>query len=316
MVLPPLSAPEAERQQALMSGDGRFLIGFGRDVGEPGQGLWRSMPDGQRVLALHLTSPGAAGLRLGLRVANLPHAALLRFSGTWAADVVEIPGAEVNASLTADGAGASEMDKSALFWTPLLQGGTNSLEVVLPAGASANAIEVVPERVSHIFRLPFVATAPEPALEPCHADVACDDGWDAVSRATTLLLFTDDTGDTGGCTGTLLRDADPDTDIPYLLTAHHCISGQPEASSIETVWFYRAGGCDAGPESSEIVRGGADLLYAAKTTDTSFMRLRRPAPAGAVFAAWSTRLPVEGEPVVGIHHPRGDRQKLAHGLLK
>jgi hypothetical protein len=130
-----------------------------------------------------------------------------------------------------------------------------------------------------------------------------------------MLLYTDERGRTGACTGTLLNDMDPTTHIPYALTAHHCVADQIRASSIEAVWFHRAHSCGGPGETARSVPGGADLLYAAKTTDTSLLRLRRPPPAGAVFSGWTTAGPELGAAVIGVFQPRGGRQAVAFGRL-
>ncbi len=139
--------------------------------------------------------------------------------------------------------------------------------------------------------------------------------WDAPSRTTTLLLYTDPDGGTGACTGTLLNDADPATYIPSPATAHHCIAEQTRAGSLEAYWFRRSRECDSGKRDYQAVSGGADLLYAAKSADTSFLRLRQPPPAGALFSGWSGTLPPLGTAVTPIHHPRGARQAIAVGHL-
>ena len=86
--------------------------------------------------------------------------------------------------------------------------------------------------------------------------------------------------------GTLLDDADPATQIPYFLTAHHCVPDQARASSLETYWLYRSLACGGSVADAQAVTGGAVLLYTARPTDTSFLRLRRAPPAGVVFANW------------------------------
>lgn len=202
----------------------------------------------------------------------------------------------------------------ALHWSPLILGEALTLRIALPASATPDQIRLALPRLSHFFRLPF--TEPRAAeTEGCHEAPACHPAWDGPSRATALLLHTDETGGTGVCTGTLLNDADPDTYIPYLLTAHHCVSDQARASSIEAYWFVRSATCGGEPDGHEVVSGGADLLDAAKSTDTSFLRLRRPPPAGAVFAGWSATLPAEGQAVVGVHQPGGGLQAIAFGTV-
>ena len=50
--------------------------------------------------------------------------------------------------------------------------------------------------------------------------------------------------------------------------------------------------------------------------DTSLLRLRRPPPAGAVFAGWSATLPELGTALVSVHHPRGVLQAISFGTLE
>jgi lysyl endopeptidase len=167
-----------------------------------------------------------------------------------------------------------------------------SLDIGLPAGADQVGISLA--KVSHFYRLP--AAHPD--------DLTCPKDWELPSGATAMLLHTNPAGDSGVCTGTLLADADPSTSVPYLLTAHHCIPDQATASSLETYWFPCA-------QDRATVSGGADLLYASKTTDTSFLRLRRPPPTGAAFADWSPTLPRQATPVTGIHHPLWGSRQIA-----
>lgn len=45
------------------------------------------------------------------------------------------------------------------------------------------------------------------------------------------------------CTGGLLADTDPATQIPYLLTANHCLSRAKDARNLEAFFFYRTSAC-------------------------------------------------------------------------
>ncbi|WP_323686545.1 serine protease [Lamprobacter sp.] len=182
-------------------------------------------------------------------------------------------------------------------------------------GVDPEQVQVSVPQVSHLFRLPWLQDEVHTTID-CYRDVACDESAEQISRATALILFTDADGETGTCTGTLLADADTATEIPYLLTAHHCVSDQPKASSVETVWEYRARECDGPAEAPLWVRGGADLLAMVTSADSSLLRLRHTPPEGAAFVRWSTALPLEGEPVVSVHHPHGAPQKITEGGLK
>ena len=150
----------------------------------------------------------------------------------------------------------------------------------------------------------------------CEVDVSCYSDWGGESNATARMSFVD-AGSGFQCSGTLLNDT-ASSRTPYFLSANHCISTQTAASTLQTYWFYRSTACNSGslnPGFQTRTRG-ATLLYASKVTDTSFMQLLSTPPAGAVFAAWSAIAPSPGIPVTGIHHPRGDLQKISFGSLQ
>jgi hypothetical protein len=64
------------------------------------------------------------------------------------------------------------------------------------------------------------------------------------------------------------------------------------------------------------LNGGATLLYNTATTDTSLVRLSGTPPGGAMYAGWSVGSAAGvGAPVTGIHHPRGDLQKISFGSI-
>ena len=190
------------------------------------------------------------------------------------------------------------------------------LEIELPASVNPEAVKIALPRLSHFVQLPLSTVDPNGAAdEDCHEDVACHPAWNQPSRATAILLHTGTDGSSGVCTGTLLDDADPATQIPYFLTAHHCVPDQTRASSLETYWLYRSRACGGSVADAQAVTGGADLLYIARPTDTSFLRLRGTPPVGAAFSAWSATRPDRGTALVGIHHPIGKPQKIALGAL-
>lgn len=204
---------------------------------------------------------------------------------------------------SADAAGAEP-----LFWIPLLLGDTLTLELTLPSGLEPQALDLDLARVSHLFRLPF--TLPDERYQgpdDCHVDLACVDDplLECLARATAVVLYTRLDGGSNACTGTLLADdADPETRIPYLVTAHHCIPDQARASSIETYWSHRAEACGAVPvRAPERVTGGADLLSAQESIDTVLLRLCGEPPRSAGFVDWSASLPEIGTEVLADPEP-------------
>jgi lysyl endopeptidase len=321
--LPAFTESESARLSEVKAPGASLRIGFGRSIpgqpeiaASPGKSHWHELPGGGQAFAVRLTSPGALAIRLGVRVLDLPDQAILRFFSPGAPQARAVSGAAVKASVQRNLAAGAVGEAAEIYWSPSILGEVLVLEVDLPAGVAPDRVRIALPRLSHFFRLSFAETdVPTGAEADCQEDSTCRPQWDGPSRATAMFLHMDEDGDTGVCTGTLLNDADPSTYIPYFLTAHHCISDQVRASGIETYWLLRSSRCGGPADGYRSVAGGADLLYAEKTTDTSFLRLREPPPPGAVFSGWSATLPVEGTALAGIHHPFGARQKIAVGAL-
>ena len=84
-----------------------------------------------------------------------------------------------------------------------------------------------------------------------------------------------------------------------------------------TDWFYRSSACNSGRpyEGAQRLNGGATLLYAEAATDASFLRLNAPPPQGVLFAGSYFGAVAAGARVVGIHHAKGDLQKVSDGSV-
>ena len=117
------------------------------------------------------------------------------------------------------------------------------------------------------------------------------------------------------CSGGLLADSDGSTDIPYLLTANHCISKGREARNMEAFFQYRAATCTqvdncSGPDASTPRTRGSSILETGKTSDYTLLRLAEDAPVGSYFLGW-TASPVaddDAAPLFRFSHPRGGPQ--------
>lgn len=290
------------------------IFGVGRALPEEQARLalkWSRTSEGEWSAGVRVVSPMAAGLRLALRSEGLPDGGTLRFSGATGRPA-DVSGAEINAAVRANRRANPQDEAADIFWSPLVQGDKVRLTIELPGSADPAAVKLELPRISHFVRWPGTAAEETP---DCWEDVACHPQWERQSRATAMMISTRRNGTSGVCTGVLLRDADPTTQIPYFLTAHHCVPDQIRASSIETYWFFRAEDCGAGIGEVQAVPGGADMLYAEKNVDTVLLRLRQPPPAGAAFVDWSPMLPADGAELVGVLHPLGQAQIIAFGQV-
>jgi lysyl endopeptidase len=146
----------------------------------------------------------------------------------------------------------------------------------------------------------------------CVVDAACGTEHSAVNTAKNAvahMLFA-----SGGwlyiCSGGLVADSDTGTNIPYFITANHCISRESEASSLETFFFYAASSCQACPDPGAASTTGASLVSTNKSSDYTLMRLSQNAPTGAAFLGWSTVAiaNTNGVALYRISHPQGAPQ--------
>jgi lysyl endopeptidase len=286
--LPDLNATELAWAEDPRLIPGPLRLGFGRRVPVAPAletllpSRWQQTPDGGHLLSVEVRSPDARGLRIAVEVAAMPDAALLGFFGATGMTVAVFSGAELNAA-------------HGTFWSPLIQDESAVVTINLPPGCDPAATFIILPQVSHLVRWPFDDTdMPDSAGNPCRMDVTCHPDWERISRATALLVYTDDAGGTGTCTGTLLRDADPTTEVPYILTASHCVPDQNRAASIETVWFHQGTRCGSNDEASvQSVSGGAVLLHTDAVTDISLMRLSETPPGARCMRIFSF-LPLRG----------------------
>ena len=292
----------------------RLQIGIGRNVGDeadtllPADLAWRPVAGG-RVLHFDVTSPDAAALRIGLDLRGLPDGAELRVASA-AGGTVEFADAA---------AMRSGVDGNGVYWTPVTDGDAQRLELFLPDAIAG--FRPVVRAASHLLASPLRPLNLAKALGAsgdCNIDVACrtdtlGQPFIHAKNAVARMVFTTADG-TFTCTGTLLNDAVPSTQVPYVFSAAHCISLQSEASTLTTFWNYEAPTCGAiSAGANTQLTGGADLLFATLASDALLMRLRTTPPAGAFFAGWNAATLTSPTATVAIHHPQGDNKKVSRG---
>jgi hypothetical protein len=315
-----LESPSADAVDREIGRPAKFAplkVGFGRDV--PAAAFeWEGLPGGAQVAAVRITSEAAASVRAALRVLDLPAGATVRFQGADGTELFEASGAEVNDTLARNAEAGDHGPDARLFWSPLFDGNTLSIEVELPPGVDPAKVGIAVPVVSHLVtsaaRNFEVITK---AVAACEVDAMCSTAtWGAQMNAVARMLFSAG-GGTYVCTGTLLADQKASSTNPYFLSANHCISSQTVASTLTSYWFYRSASCNsAAPGASQQLGGGATLLYASSNTDTVFLRLNNTPPAGVTYAGWyAASTPGFGTSVTGLHHPHGEWLKISNGRL-
>lgn len=278
------------------------------------------------VARAEVRSMDAMGLRVGLDVSGLADRVEMRFAGSARPnDVVAVmTGAEAKRLPGTDGR----------FWTPGTDGETQIIELFRPKGVPAFAARIDAPVLSHLVtdsRNSFKLVEKIGESGSCNVDVICRVGElgqnyvnakNAVARMVFVL-----SGSSYLCTGTLLADTVPQTQVPYFLSANHCFSSntnvppvpsqmQTVANTLNTYWNYETTGC-GNFTSTPVTQltGGATYLFSDNNTDGMFIRLNNAPPATAYFAGWNAATITDGTAVFAIHHPHGDSKKVSSGQV-
>jgi hypothetical protein len=186
--------------------------------------------------SLAIQSPGAQSMRIGIDVANLPAGVELRFRGN-GPDATK---AGVLGPHTAADIELMTQNGQFTYWTPITDGDTQFIEVTAPSSEIAGKLTWKLNGISHIDAA--LGTGFKPSLKmqldqknvgdvgtagSCNFNTACvanpSTALQNAFASVTKMVFTAD-GLTGLCTGTLLNDRDPSTQIPYLISGNHYLA--------------------------------------------------------------------------------------------
>ena len=292
------------------------VVVSGFDQQRPGQlkrvanGILRATDDGGFVWAASIASEGAGGLRVHLTDFRLPPNADLYFFS---------PAGEAYGPYRAAGP-----DGDGDFWTEsvLDSEGVLLLRHFGPATAEERRqITFTISAVGHIApRLPQTLDAAAAAFcnnPNCIIDVSClsDPAVADVTNAVAQLewiagpyLWT--------CTGGLLADTDTTTQIPYLLTANHCLNRAKDARNLEAFFHYRTSTCgEPCPSNTGFPKTvGATIKATGTVGDFTLLELKQTPPAGTVMLGWN-HTPVafsNGVDLYRISHPNFGAQVFSH----
>jgi lysyl endopeptidase len=267
-------------------------------------------PSGGLVWAAEARSAGAFRLRLHLSEVNLPPGTRLWVYGEGTDEEVSVDAADITY--------AGEL------WTPSVAGPAIRLEVRLPEKGLDGARFTV-DQMLETFELdgegvPQVIAEPK-ADTSCMKDAACYDTaqlatMDIQKKAVALLEFIVN-GQGYLCSGALLNDTDDTTNIPYLLTAHHCFDTQSSASSLQAFFDFIDTSCNGSAPSlgSRPRTVGATLLATGEASDFTFVRLTS-LPTGRGLLG-STNEPVANGTVMHrLSHPLGLPMRYSRGAME
>jgi PKD repeat protein len=199
----------------------------------------------------------------------------------------------------------NNMQKDSTFVIADIIGNKVILEYFEPAGADFPG-EVVIGSVGKAYVNIYVLKS-----ESDYIGVNCPEGKDLqdVKHSVCKITFRSDSG-SYLCSGALLNNARND-EIPYFLTASHCISTSVEASTLVAYFNYEKEGCN-GIALTARTLSGSTLLTNSPASDYTLLRLNNKptAPYQPYYAGWDAG-DIPADHVSGVHHPEGLTKKLA-----
>jgi hypothetical protein len=269
-----------------------------------GNGVLRATPDGGFVWAAAIRSEGAGALRVRVSGLDLPGDADMFFFSP-----------EGQAFGPYSGRGPNEDGD---FWTNTVFGsqGVVLLRHYGPDGAGdLKRISFVISEAGHIDpgfsgRLRAVTESFCSFNVSCIENASCFSGTPAQPAKSAVALMQWISGAfIFTCTGGLLADTVTTSDIPYFLTANHCLSSNNNASNLETYFQFSIScgstNCPAQTQPGGIQRLGATVKATGGSGDFTLLQLNQTPPSGSVFLG-STNAPVANTNNAVLHrisHP-------------
>ena len=301
---------------------GPLALAFPRDVPASGSSIplaaldWQTLPDGSRAAKIDVLSPDAKAIRVALALPAMDTGVSLRFSGN--GDLAQVFG-PIPANTV-----AGDTQRFGIFWSPVLDGDTATIEIHVDADTSVPAVPLTIARVSHqvvapeaIDKIGTKAVEDIGTSGACEIDVACvspqTPAFVDSTKAVAAIEFTQEDGFTYLCTGQLLNDS-LSSNTPYFFSANHCLDSAMAARTLNTYWFFDAVACNSKTVPPFVQQtAGAAMLGRSVDFDWSLVRLNAPPPDGVKFSAWRVDAIPSLAAVSVIHHPQGDLKKWSEG---
>jgi len=288
-VLPPLDNAELLANEDTSHGGYDFAHVFSFPINFDSWGPEAILPTGDRLWRTTLVSETALNLGVTFKGFHIPDGGELYLIGQ---NKTRGAFTSINNPDTEDG----------LLTTWPIEGSYLILEYFQPAD-----IKALPS-----FDIALVAHGYKPGplcfdcSGECNINVVCDNDWDRERRGVGMLLTA-----SGGrfCSGSMVNNVESNGDQLFL-TAAHCRAG----TTSQVMFMYQSATCNPsqnGPTDNII--GGLQPLEFNDFSDYMIMRIREPIPPEwNVYLNGVSGQNVPGEPLVGIHHPRGDVKKICY----
>lgn len=201
------------------------------------------------------------------------------------------------------------------------------LELIMPNYVQTEMnVELV--SATYFFKDIFINESDNIILEAdCHNDINCaeSDNDRALGRSVVYIrqLCTDNPNLCYQCSGSVINNYNFDN-IPYILTANHCINGEVMDHLDEAIFVfnYNSVGCGSSLAFQDYQIVGGNLrahLHGTIGSDFALLELFNDIPLqyNVLWAGWdrASGAILQGQDVIGIHHPDGSFKRISYGEI-
>ncbi|MCO6498918.1 MAG: T9SS type A sorting domain-containing protein [Vicingus serpentipes] len=254
-------------------------------------GSWTTLPNGDRIWKLIITSPNAKSINLNYNNFYLPKGATFFV---------------YNKNSVLGSFNSSNNKINGEFATSLLKGDVVTLEYYEPKSQHRKG-KVQVSSIVHGYRDLYNKMKNFGSAGSCHVNAACDSIiWGDEIRSIVMILTA---GNSRYCSGALVNNVLQDG-TPYVLTADHC----GVLSNNIFMFNYQSSDCSTnidGPTNQTI--SGCTILANDAAPDFTLVKLSSTPPSNynVFYAGWSA-VDTPSIQSTGIHHPVGDVKKISH----
>ena len=288
----------------------RFGFKYSVDFNFNNAGIWKSLPNGDKVWQLAIECENALTVNLLLKNYFLPPGASLHLYDEKKTNKVGAYTARNNRS---DGE----------LGTELVHGDKIIVEYYEPSNVSGQGTFTICNVIHGYRSLNIIQKDLAKALNSsgdCNIDVNCPlgNGWDNEIRSVAMIVV----GGSGICTGALINNT-CDDGTTYFLTANHCTGGSTGSWAFRFNWKSPVGtqscattanSVDPGPPYDQSANG-ATILVSGTAADHALLQIDNMTVNDAqtwncFYAGWDATDATTVTETTGIHHPSGDVMKI------
>ncbi len=272
----------------------RFGIDLDVNFNLENAGIWKALPNGDRIWQLEIVAQNAKSINLIYDDFFLPEGSSLYI---YSKDRESMIGGFTKLN--------NKRDRS--FATGITNGESAILEYYEPRSVKGQgAISIA--KVIHGYKSLALKFRDFMDSGPCHVNTNCEEGddWQDEKRSVALIMLSNNTRI---CTGALVNNVE-ENGRPFFLTANHCNGGGSSNTWI-FMFNYESPGCAIvdGPTNQTV--SGSIFRANNAATDMLLVELDEDPNLNfqPYFAGWTRLAPGPGG--VMIHHPAVDVKKIA-----